>query len=127
MVMDLLTQKAMCNTSSEEMAQPLQNRGWSQPRTLEGLQVDAKLYQSVITPHLFDTPLSQVSVKEQRRASYIILVAIPSLHVSLGVFMTVHEMLVFQYYNHMMDCSRYCAIRTGKQNHCTYGNEDGTV
>ena len=97
MVMDLLYKGKhcclWCNISSEEMAQPLQDRGRSQPRTLEGLQEDyqrfqaaggrlrnAKLYHNVIAPHFFDIPLSQVSVKEQRRASYLSIYLSPYLY-----------------------------------------------
>ena len=73
-----------CNISSGEMAQPLKDRGCSQPRTLESLQADyhrfqaaggrlrnAKLYHNVIAPHFFDIPISQVSTNEQRRASHL--------------------------------------------------------
>ena len=62
-----------CNISTDEMAQPLLDRGRSQPRTLEGLQADynsfqagggclrnTKLHHNVIAPHFFDVPISQV-------------------------------------------------------------------
>ena len=65
-----------CNISNDEMAQPLLDRGRSQPRTLEGLQADhnsfqagggclrnAKLHHNVIAPHFFDVPISQVRAK----------------------------------------------------------------
>ena len=65
-----------CNITSEAMAQPLKDRGRSEPRTLESLQDDydrfqsaggrlrnAKLFHNVIAPHFFDVPISQVSLK----------------------------------------------------------------
>ena len=61
---------------SEGIAQPLKDRGRSEPRTLEGLQADydrflsdgghlrnAKLFHNVIASHFFDVPISQLSLE----------------------------------------------------------------
>lgn len=86
-----------CNISSDEMAQPLKDRGRSQLRTLEGLQADyhrfqaagghlkkAKLFHNVIAPHFFDVPISQVSICEQKGHSINIYI-IHSMHASCHI------------------------------------------